>query len=279
MPRYDNCYTILEEVRQGLNEAETARIQGTDTSGSFDNADIVRKINAAQRFLWHILFTRFPELFLTSTTLTGTAGVYTLPADLFQIHMITNSSGLTIGKIPIKVKSNSNQTGSDYNYYRSGNTIVRDGGGSESITLHYFKRVRDLTQGMTSAGGAASATLATTAYGELSYYNNVKIDNITDNTTDTITAYTAARVATVTNTWAASKYYGTVSELPESFHPLIAPKALMMMKLSPVSPEKPSQQEMADFQMNLTETLRGFTGTYSSDVSMDELFYDFAPMF
>jgi hypothetical protein len=279
MPRYDNCYTILEEVRQGLNEYSTEYMQASDTSGAFNNADIVKKINASQKFIWNLLFTRFPDLFFASTSLTGSSGVYTLPADLFMIHMFTNSEGLQLGKIPLRLKRSSNQTGSDFNYYRSGNTIVRDGGGSSAITLHYFKKMRDMTQGMTSAGGAASATLATTAYGEADYYNSIKIENITDNKTDTITAYTAARVATVTETWAESKYYGTVSELPEPFHHLISLKALISMKSSIVSPEKPNKAELISFQENLVETLRAFTGTYASDVSMDELFYDFRPMF
>jgi hypothetical protein len=277
--RYDNCYTILEDVRLGLNEYTTAYMQGTDTSGTFNNADIVRKINAAQRFIWHILFTRFPELFFTSIVIPGNAGVYLLPVDLFMIHMLQDANGFRLGKIPLRVKRTASQGGSDYNYYRYGNNIIRDGGGSDSLTLYYYSRVKDLTQGCSTAGGAGTVTLDSSAAPEIYYYNGIRIDNITDATTDTITSYTALRVATVTNTWAASKYYGTVSELPEPFHSLIAPKAVITMKLNPTSPEKPSAQELADFQMNLTETLRAFTGTYASDITMDEIFYDFSPYY
>lgn len=277
--RYDNCYGILEEIRQGLNEYTVAFVQGTDTSGTFDNGNIVRKINAAQRFLWNLLFTRFPELFFTSTILTGTAGVYTLPSDLFMLHYIEDSNGQKIWKIPLKIKHSGNQTGSDSLYYRYGNTIIRDGGGSGSLTVYYYKRMKDLTQGMSSAGGALSLTLATSARKEIDYYNGIILENITDDSTDTITDYATTRIVTfATMTGAASDYYGTVSELPESFHPLIAPKALMMMKLLPVSLEKPSPQETVDFQMNLIETLRAFTGTFNSDVDMAEIFYDFAPI-
>ena len=274
---YLNCYGILEEVRTELNEYSDTLCQGT-TKGSFDNSDIVRKINASQRFIWNMLFTRFPELFLTSQSVSGVAGVYTIPSDCYQINFLDPGDGNRIGKIPVKGKHLPNRTGSPYLYYRYGNTIVRDDGSSGAVTFYYYSRPRDLTQGMSSAGGALALTLATTARKEADYYKGVTIEDITDDWVDTITAYATTRVATLAaQTGAANKYYGTVSELPEPFHALIAPRAVILMKNSVVSPQKATQQEITDFTANLVETIRSFTGTYSDDVGMDEIFYDFAP--
>ena len=275
--QYLNAYGILEEVRTELNEYSVALCQGTAV-GTFDNSDIIRKINGAQRFIWNALFTRFPELFFTSQSVTGTAGVYTIPSDCFQLHYITDGDGKKIDKIPLKTKHLTNCTGSPYLYYRYGNTIVRDDGTSAVLTFYYYKRPRDLTQGMSSAGGALSLTLAATARKELNYYQGATIEDITDDWTDVIASYATTRVATLTaQTGAANKYYGTVSELPEPFHALIAPRAIILMKNSVVSPQKPTQQEIADFKADFIETIRAFTGTYSDDVDISDMFYSFAP--
>jgi len=272
--QYNNCYGILEDIRTELNEWSVALSQGSKVA-SYDNSDIVRKINTAQRFLWNMLFIRFPELFLTTANVTGTAGVYTNPSDLYRLSHIIDSSGNKISNISIKLKHLSNNTGSPYLYYRYGNTIVRDNGGTDTITYYYYKTVKEMTQGMSSAGGVSSLTLATTAKPVADYYNGIIIENITNGWASTISDYTAARVATLTGTGAASNYYGTVSELPECFHDLISQKAKLLLRSEIVSPEKPTTQIQMDFRENLIETIRAFTGSYYSDIPMDELFYDF----
>jgi hypothetical protein len=266
---------MLEEIRTDLNEYSTAFMQGSDTSGAYDNTDIVRKINQAQRYIFNMLFQRMPELFLTSSAVTGSSGVYTIPSDLYKLSHIVNSNGEKIYPISVKVKRLSNSSGSDNLYYRSGNTIVRDDGSSSALTFHYYSAPIDLTQGMSSAGAATSLTLATTAKPVADYYNGVKIENITDGWDDTITDYSALRVCTITNTGAASKYYGTISELPEPFHHLISRRATLMLKDSVPSPMEIKVSEVSNFREDLIETLRGFIGT--EDVSQDELWYSFQP--
>jgi hypothetical protein len=271
-----NAYELLSQVRYGINEYSTALVQGTDTTGSFLNAELMRHINNAQYFLWSALFGQFPEYFLTSASLVFTASVASLPTDCFKIRDIVDSDGVPIRPIPVNQRHVVDDTGSSNLYYRYGNTLRID---ADSITntgtLWYYSRCRELDTGLTSAGGAASATLATSAKAILSYYNNMRIENITDSTNDTITAYTAARVATVSNTWAASKYYGIISDLPEIFQPLIASRAILTMKMSPRVPIALTRADTEMFQGELRMAMQSFGGTLNGDVDYDSLFNDF----
>jgi hypothetical protein len=278
---YRNAYAILGEVRRGLGEYSTAYVQGTDTTGHFDNSDIMQKINDAQRFLWDILFVRFPELFLTSTSLTAVSSVLTLPSDLHLIKRFENSDKRKIDPISVNLKHLANYQGSKYAYYRKGNTLVIDeDSNADTFTLWYFKGVRELDQGLSTAGGALSLTLATTARTTADYYNGMQIENVTDAWVDTISDYSAARVCTLAaQTGASSKYYGLISELPESFHRLIGMKALIFMKDDPKSPEKPTKTDLMNFQDALVEALRSYAGTNEGDRTMESVFLDFEPYF
>jgi hypothetical protein len=267
---------MLEEIRTDLNEYNTALVQGSE-SGAYDNSDIVRKINQAQRYIWSLLFSRFPELFLTSSNVTGSSGSYTIPSDLYRLATLVNSEGNKIYPISVRQKHLSSANGASNQYYRKGNTIVIDDGSSDTLTFWYYKTVKDLTQGMSSAGGALSLTLATTAKTIADYYNNVVIENITDGWSDTISDYSAARVCTLAaQTGAASKYYGTVSELPDPFHHLISRRATILLKNAVVSPQDNKNSEVSNFQDDLIETLRSYTGS-REDVSLDEVFFSFEP--
>lgn len=270
---YENCYQILEEVRRGLKAYSTAYMQGTDTTGAFNNDDIVNKINDAQRFLFDLLVNEDPQYFFKKTTLTPVASVITLPSDFYRIRRLEDANGLKIYPQSLDHKQDSGHAGSKYRYYWQGGNIYIDYDAyTDSTTLYYIFRPVDLTQGMTSAGGALSVTLATTAKAITDYYNTVVIENVTDAWVDTISDYTAARVATVAQTWAASKYYGTVSQLPEAFHPFIARKATILMKQQPQSIEPPSQIEMVDFANDLAERMKSFFGTFHTDQEISELF-------
>lgn len=280
MPTYNgNAFELISNVRRGMNEYSTAFVQGTDTTGAYSNELIMNLINGAQRYLWNILFSRFPEVFLKSTTLTGISSVYTLPADFFTIKRFENSDGIKIRPINLNEKHISDSAGNAYLYYRKGNTLIVDKDTmTDTMTLWYFARCRDLNQGMSSAGGALSLTLASTARKEADYYNNMTIENVTDDWTDTISDYSLARVCTLAaQTGAASKYYGIVSELPEAFHDLIAPKAIMLVKNVIRSPEKPTVTEIKAFQEMLSEALKSYAGTMHGDVTLNSIFEDCEP--
>jgi len=101
------------------------------------------------------------------------------------------------------------------------------------------------------------------------------IENVTDSTVDTITDYSAARVCVVSNTWAASKYYGIVSDLPEIMQPLISEYAILQMKKNPKVPLQVTKADVQLFNEMLRESLRSFAGTLNGDMDVDSLFNDF----
>jgi hypothetical protein len=270
---YENCYQILEEVRRGLKAYSSDYMQGTDTTGAYNNDDIVFKINAAQIYLFDLLVNRDPELFFKETDLTPSSGALTMPSDFYRIRRLEDADGLKINRRSLDHKRTSGRAGSKYRYYwQAGKIYVDYDSYSDVTTLFYVSRPRELTQGKTSAGGALSATLATTAKAIADYYNSVIIENITDSWVDTISAYSAVRVCTVAQTWAASKYYGTVSELPEALHPFIARKAIILMKQEPQSLEPPSQTEIGNFENDLNSKLQSLFGTFNTDQDIAELF-------
>ena len=278
MATYDNAYEILTEVRYAIDEYSSALVQATDTYGAYSNASLMKKINGAQRFLYNFLFTKKPELFLTSTTLTGVSSVYTLPADFGVLKEFRDDDGAKVYPITVDKLKLDDSDGSDRLYYRKGNTLVLDKDGVTDVyTLWYHTKCREIHSGMSSAGGVKSLTLdASYAKKIVDYYNGMTIENVTDDWVDTITSYTTGRVATITNTGAASKYYGIVSELPEMFHCLIVPKAVIEAKLMPQSKEKPNETELLAFYDNMRETYRAYAGS-QQDTDWEDVFCDFGP--
>jgi hypothetical protein len=277
MPSYTgNAYEILSQVRYGVNEYSTAKVQGTDTTGAFKNEELTRFINNSQNHLWSILFEQFPEYFMKSASLTFTDSVASLPSDCFKIKEISNSDGYPITPIGVNQRHIVSGAGSKYGYYRYGNTVRIDQDDvSDTSTIWYYWQCRELDTGMTSAGGALSATLATTSKAIADYYNDMMIENVTDSTVDTITDYTAARVCTVSNTWAVSKYYGIISELPTIFHPLIPEYAVLQLKKNPKSPVVATTSEILLFDQMLRSAMRSFAGTQNGDYDLNLLINDF----
>ena len=99
MATYLNAYSLLEKLwiqLVGYNSNITAFVQGTDTTGSYSNPQIMDGINAAQRFLYSTLFTRIPYEFEEDVEITGVNSVYTLPADFGQLRFFKDSDGLQI---------------------------------------------------------------------------------------------------------------------------------------------------------------------------------------
>lgn len=274
-----NAYNILEQVRYDLNEYSTAYVQATDTTGSYQNAHLMRKINEAQRIVWNALFAAIPDAFLKSADLTISSSVASLPSDFYRIAKLETSDEIKVEPIPLQDKHRYDDEGSEYLYYRYGNYLRIDADSvSRTDTLWYYFRPRELNQGLSTAGAATSITLAASARTTADYYNGMGLENITDDWTDTITDYTAARVCTITNTGAASKYYGLISDMPEAFHHLIAPRATILCRVLPQSMKLSAserKQERDDWAEMLSESLRGYAGTNFSDVLMDELFNDF----
>lgn len=274
MSTYKNCYSLMEDVRRGLNEYSTAYCDGTDTSGTYSNQQIEDAINRVQKFIYAILMKRIPGIFLTSKAITGVASVFALPTDFGVLHIFKDENNRKVYPIEIDKLKTSGSTGNKRLYYRKGNNLVLDRDGiTDAYTLWYFKKCPDITQGK----AAAEDTLASTAKAIADYYNNMVLENVSDAEVSTITDYTAARVVTITNTMDADDYYGIVSELPEMFHDLIAPRAIMNIKaLSPVTQERPKQSEISFWFEELRETLKAYAGS-EQDVTIEEIFMDLEP--
>jgi hypothetical protein len=270
-----NAYEILSQVRYGLNEYSTAKVNGTDTTGAFLNEELMRHINNAQNHIWSILFGQFPEYFMKSASIAFTSSVATLPSDCFKIKEISDSNGYPMYPIGVDQRHITGG-GSKYGYYRYGNTIrVDQDSVTDTGTIWYYWQCRELDTGMTSAGGGLSATLATTSKAIADYYNGMMIENVTDSTVDTITDYSVARVAVVSNTWAASKYYGLVSELPTIFHPLIPEYAILQLKKNPKSPLVVTVADVSLFDQMLSSAMRSFVGTQNSDYDLNNAINNF----
>ena len=60
---YENCYSLLQDVRRDLDEYSDLLVKGLDSSGRYKNSQIVTKINSAQRYIYNLLFSRIPEEF------------------------------------------------------------------------------------------------------------------------------------------------------------------------------------------------------------------------
>lgn len=269
---YLNAYKMVEMVREGINEFTDAYVQGTDTTGAYRNVDIMDKINSAQQFIGGLLRIREPQAFFKKTTLTGVNSVYIPPGDFFKARRWEDANGIKVWPKTVDDISPTGQGIGDV-YYEKANTFILDKtSASDVLTLYYIARLRDLDFGASAAGGALSVTLATTARPSASYYVGMAIYNQTDAWEDAISANTAARVCTVTGTWAASKYYGLIPELPEILHPLIPMKALLLMKSSYKSLKPPTVIELKDFQDAVATAFSDLLGTVNSDVDYTEMF-------
>ena len=273
MATYDNCYNIIAEVRRDVDEYSEALVQGADTE-AWDNEYITQKINLAQIYLYNLIFKRMKHHFRVKVDLTGVDSVFTLPANFGAIEWFKNDNGYQV--YPMEPKDISPSGTSKRHYYRKGNTLILDKSGcTDTYTLFYRWKPRKIFSGKSTAGAATSITFPTTASKVIDFYNDMLIENITQDWVDTISDYTTGRVATITETAAKDDYFGIVSELPEPFHHLIAPRASMLLRSSsPLAQNPVSNQENQLFNEDLLETLMAYAGS-GEDVDMMEVFTDF----
>jgi hypothetical protein len=277
---YENCYKLVEDVRQDINEYTAEKLAGTDTSGQFSNAYIVTKINAAQRFIHAALMKFIPEEFATETTIVGVNSVYTLPWDYGSIIQFEDEQGRKVLPSNIKFTPITGNDGSDRLYYQKGRTFVLNQTGvTETYTLKYYTKPRDLNFGQAVAGsGAGSLYMATTAKAKADYYNGVIFENFTAAFEGECTDFVVANYeASIPGTWTTSDWYGTVSEIPEEFHFLIPFWTVIVLKEHPASQEKPTKKEYTDFQEMFSTTLAGFTGQ-KEDIDATDIWCDFGPI-
>jgi len=276
MGTYFNCYDLVKKVRYLLDAHSDQKTKGRDVTGRYANDQIVDGINAAQRFLYGLLIRRYPQVFFETASLVGVDSVFTLPWDFGQLLYFKDNNGRQVFPIAEKHRSLTASSGYYRLYSRRGNTLVLDRSGvTDTYTLFYYRKPRDLDFGEASAGAATSITLATSAKMLADYYNGMTIENITQGWVDTIDDYTAARVATISETAAANDFYGIDSDLPEPFHFLLIPRAAMSITgFYPGAKEKPSKSGSIVFNDDLRVTLSAFADS-GLDRDPDGLFDNF----
>jgi len=272
MATYKNAYTLLSDVRYGLNDHSTALVQGTATHSPFSNDFIMDRINRAQRLLYAKIKKHKPGIFEKSTTITGSSSVFSLPWDYANVIEFRDSEGRKVYPSTVGALPPNNAVGNDRLYRRVGNTFVLNKAGvSDTYTLYYMSKPRDIHLGAASD----TDTLVATAPAIADYFNSMIIENITDGTVDTITDYTAARVVTITIDLDSGDYYGIVPEIPEVFHDFIAPRALWLCKEEhPVTQEKPSIADLQTWDLDVIEAIREFA-VDSYDISQEEIWTDY----
>ena len=273
MSTYKNCYSIMEEVRRALNEYSTTLAQATDTTGAFQNAEIVNEINKSHRYVYDFILKHKPGALLTSTTITGVASVFALPFDFGKLLVFKDNYLRKVYPIDIDKLKVSGSTGNKRLYYRKGNNLVLDRGTvTDTYTLWYYKKCRTLDQG----AATGTNTLATTAVPIADYYNGMQLENVSDAEISTITDYTALRVVSITNQMDEDDYYGIISDIPEMFHYLIEMKAIINLKNYPQSMMRPTKDERLDFMDQLIASVKAYGGS-DEDVDMEEIFMDLEP--
>lgn len=280
MSTYLNAYEMIAQMRIALNEYSSAFMTGVVDAGAHNNLRLIQHINNAQRYIHAMLKKRTPGLFRkTNDTLAVTDSVITLPGDFGVLELLRDSSGLQIFPLETKSRKRSSSAGSDQFYYREGNLLKLDKAGvTGTVELIYFRRIPELTYGQAQAtSGASSLVMQSNAKAIVDYYNGVGIENVTDEVVDTISDYTAVRVATVGGTWAEDDWYGTISVIPEDFHPFIVDLALIRERIeNPIVQIKPTSADWDLFTEQLSEAITSF-GWGNEDEDPNDLFEDFDP--
>lgn len=277
MSTYLNAYQLLSDVRYAVNEHSTDLVNGEDNTGAYQNEYLMGKINSAQRYIHSFLSKRFKEFFLESKTIPGVDSVFELPWDCGAVRYFKDENGHKVSIIDVDQIHTARSVGSDNLYYRKGNNLILDKAGvTETYTLFYYKKPREINQGKAQAGGLGSITLASPAKKIVSYYDGMIIENITQDWVDTISEYAATRIATISETASADNYYGIVPDLPEMFHEFIAPIAAYKTKLEfPVSQEAPKPGVLGDINEAIVSAAMAYTGELGA--TPEDVFCDQSP--
>lgn len=280
MSTHENCYALVAEVRHTVGEYSEAKVRGEDTLGGYHNDYIVEKINKAIRELYVLIIRRVPDLFIEETILTAVDSVFTLPWNFGKLVYFKNGQGHQVFEMDQWQRKLTNGTGSKFLYRRVGNTLILDRSGvGEAYTLIYKRKPRKIHHGLVVAGASTSMTFCRDAPKIADYFNGMTVENETADWVDTISDYTADRIATIAaETPAKNEAYGLVPEIPEWAHMLIGPRASLMVRQEhPLTKRKPTATDFNEYRELLRTTLLEFAAP-SEDQDFQELFTNFAPI-
>lgn len=262
MDTYLSAYHILRDVRESLGEYSDDLMHGYDKSGAYSNTWLTRRINEAQWLLYAFLLKTVPDEFYAETEITASASELALPWDFGRIIQLRDSNGSIVRPRLPKERPADAASGSKLRYYRKGRSLyLTQSNVSDTYTLYYRRAPREIHAGRAGASSTTNLIELDKDFAPTlaDYYNDMTVENRTQDWTAEVAAYTVDRNAVVSGTAAKNDIYGIVSELPDPFHYLIAPRALIEARLkypNPKSPVKPG--EINAWQQQVVETLSSF---------------------
>lgn len=271
-----NGYDIAKQMLSDLGVTQndlTSVLVGSDTEGMYSVDQVRNAMNAATQRIHALIAKRLPaEEFLAGPSdISFSSSVATLPWNFGRMVWLKDTAGRKMFQVKPRHLREASETGVGRYYWRAGQTLTIDKASvTGTYTIFYEKRPRDIDFGIAAAGGAASITLAASARKTADYYNNMEIVDITSDWIDTIDDYSAARVATISETAAADDFYGIVPEIPEAFHYLIAPLATLLMGSTfPIAKSKPGPQAYQLINEMLNDTISFYGAPSLEDEPVD----------
>lgn len=241
-----NSYEQLIQLRDMVGEASAAH---------WSDRELLKNLNISQNNVALVVAQEAEHWLTVSTTVTPSNSVITWPSDCSKpiyLEEVTSGRPVPFGtdvrdRRVSRLSGTTLYSGQYEAYLEKDKITINSDSYSNQCYLWYQIRVPALHVGTASAGGAASLTLsahdgagvASGGFGArqiADYYNNAQIQVVSGTgvgAPDTISDYTAARVATVTGTYDNTSVYGTISRLPEEAHYLMILEAAMITLAKP----------------------------------------------
>jgi hypothetical protein len=281
MPTYSNAYEILKKVRYGLSEYSDPIQTGMQGATTHPNELLMDEINSAQLYLYSLALNRSPGYFIGKAEIVGVDSEYALPNDYGGLIVFLDDRLRKVERVrQDNLTRSTSGGGSKRLYYHKGSNLVLDKSGvTDTYTLWYRKKPRNIHAGRNSTAGTAEITLDERFAARIDdYYNGMIIENVNENIFDQISDYVGTtRVATITNNSSKADFYGLVSDLPEVFHHLIAKKALLNIRTtSALVKSRATKADMDLFNDELVTTFQAWSDG-QEDVDIETVFSDFAP--
>lgn len=281
MASYKNCYRLVRDVRQGINEFDEALARGEDTVGAYTNEYIIERINDVIQQLYALIMKRRPSEFIQEASIAGVNSVFALPANFGKLVLFRDQYLRKVYSIAQVERRQADHSGSERLYYQKGRSLYLDAVGiSATYSLIYKPRARRIHQGRTAEDGTDSLVMEVAQRAVTDdFYNGMIVENESSHWAAEITDYDGSTgVATTTGFDSVlSDHYALVPDLPEWAHVLIAPGATIACKLAPFSKEPPSQKEIDAYKGLTQVVLNEYAALEDDDQDVVEMFTNFPP--